>query len=392
MGSIRDRAERDREEECESDEGAAWAPHPRIIREMARRSRDRIVVIGAGIVGASIAYHLAKRGAEVTVVDRTGPAAEATGRSFAWINATFGNPQPYFSLRFQSLLEWRVLEAELDGGVVNWGGSLLWLGPARDPHLPGLVRTHQRWGYPVRLIDRDEMDRVEPALGPTPLRAAYAACEGSVDPRRATEALLDRVQKHGARTEYACSVIGLRASGTTLEVATTRETFEAETVVVAAGVSTPDIVQPLGVSIPLVRSPSVLAYTAPVAPILRTLVLGPDCHVKQEPDGRVVAGPGSSVRTSRDDSRAAGERILAAAQALVPELPADLDSVTLGWRPMPRDAQPIVGPCPGVPGLYVAVTHSGVTLAPTLGRLAATEILEDVEVDALGPYRPARFL
>ena len=58
----------------------------------------RIAVIGAGIVGASIAYHLARRGAEVTVLDRGQPAGEATEKSFAWINASYGNPEHYYRL------------------------------------------------------------------------------------------------------------------------------------------------------------------------------------------------------------------------------------------------------------------------------------------------------
>lgn len=62
----------------------------------------RVGVVGAGIIGASVAYHLARQGA-------------ATGKSFAWINASDGNPKPYFRLRFQNMLEYRRLQAELDG-------------------------------------------------------------------------------------------------------------------------------------------------------------------------------------------------------------------------------------------------------------------------------------
>ena len=65
----------------------------------------RVLIVGAGIIGASIAHHLARRGAAVTLIDRSGPAAEASGASFGWINASFGNPEPNFRLRFQSLLE-----------------------------------------------------------------------------------------------------------------------------------------------------------------------------------------------------------------------------------------------------------------------------------------------
>jgi glycine/D-amino acid oxidase-like deaminating enzyme len=61
------------------------------------------LIVGAGIFGASISRRLARRGAAATLVDRAGPAAEAGGRSFGWINATFGKPEPYLRLRFQSL-------------------------------------------------------------------------------------------------------------------------------------------------------------------------------------------------------------------------------------------------------------------------------------------------
>ena len=65
-----------------------------------------ILVIGAGIIGASIAYHLARRGARVTVIDRARPAGGATGQSFAWINASYRNPKPYYRLRIHGMQEY----------------------------------------------------------------------------------------------------------------------------------------------------------------------------------------------------------------------------------------------------------------------------------------------
>jgi glycine/D-amino acid oxidase-like deaminating enzyme len=77
----------------------------------------RVLIVGAGIIGASNAHHLARRGAGVTLIDRS-------GHSFGWINASFGNPEPYFRLRFQSLLEFRRLESKTAGALgVKWGGS-----------------------------------------------------------------------------------------------------------------------------------------------------------------------------------------------------------------------------------------------------------------------------
>jgi NADPH-dependent 2,4-dienoyl-CoA reductase/sulfur reductase-like enzyme len=75
----------------------------------------RVVVAGAGIVGASIAYHLAKAGAAVTVIDKQGPATHASGGTFAWINATWAKtPRSYHSLSQQSVANWGELHQELD--------------------------------------------------------------------------------------------------------------------------------------------------------------------------------------------------------------------------------------------------------------------------------------
>ena len=70
----------------------------------------QIIVVGAGIIGASIAWHLAEAGAAVTIVDAGRPGGVATANSFAWINASWGNPEPYFRLRMRAIAEWTRLK------------------------------------------------------------------------------------------------------------------------------------------------------------------------------------------------------------------------------------------------------------------------------------------
>jgi glycine/D-amino acid oxidase-like deaminating enzyme len=87
-----------------------------------------------------------------------------------------------------------------------------------------------------------------------------------------------------------------------------------------------------------------------------------------------------------------GRKLLDGAGRFVPRLrEADLDRVTLGFRVLPTDGQPIIGRIAAHPNVYVAAMHSGITLAPAIGQLTATELLDGVEVDLLAPYRLGRF-
>src|SRR5689334_17026174 len=95
---------------------------------------EHIVVCGAGILGASLAYHLAKRGARVTIIDAQHPAAGATGKSFGWLNATFSKrPRSYFDFSMLGIAGWHRLEHELHGDLkLQWGGSVAWFQPGSN--------------------------------------------------------------------------------------------------------------------------------------------------------------------------------------------------------------------------------------------------------------------
>jgi glycine/D-amino acid oxidase-like deaminating enzyme len=85
------------------------------------------------------------------------------------------------------------------------------------------------------------------------------------------------------------------------------------------------------------------------------------------------------------------EAMLAEARRLLPGIDIEIERTTIATRPIPADGLPVVGRPNGKEGLYVAVMHSGVTLAPIIGRMAAEEILDGVTFEALAPYRPGRF-
>ena len=332
------------------------------------------VVVGAGIVGASIAYHLARRGARVSIVDAVFPASGATGKSFGWINATFSKrPRAYFDLNLAGIEGWHRLERDC-GIRVQWGGSVAWV-PDGD-ELRRDVEHHRKWGYPVRLIDRGEFEQLLPAVSPGEFEAAcYCEAEGAVDPLAATAALLEHAQRFGAQLRFPSKVTSLDASGIC---------------VLACGVGLPQLVD-----IPLKDSPGVLVHLAPQPRIIDRVVLGPGFHCKQSLDGRivaggpVVAGAGTAITEASEQE---AEQILRRLRRFVPAVQTRVERVTLGYRVMPIDEYPIVGFVDESRKIYVAATHSGVTLAPVIGELAAAEILDGVEAEALRPYRLRRFV
>ncbi len=365
------------------------------------RPRPRIVVVGAGIIGSSIGYHLARRGAEVAICEKRRPAAGATWDSFAWINATFDQrPRAYFELNRLGMLGYQDLEDELDELRVEWGGGVQWFADdAGGEWLRDQVRSHRAKGYATRLIGRSELASLEPELDPGPVSAAaYCPEEGSVDPVAATETLLDAAQAAGAALEYPAEVTGVELSGGGLEAVRVdvgddrARRRPADVLVIAAGGETPEVAAMAGCRVPLVYSPGVLAHSSPVNHSLSRVALAPTAHIVQRADGSVVTGAAFGGGQAGDASPGHGAELLAEAARYLPALDgAGLDRLSVGRRPMPPDGLPAVGFAPSSPDVYLAVSHSAVTLAPVLGRMAAAEILDGLAFDLLEDFRPARF-
>jgi glycine/D-amino acid oxidase-like deaminating enzyme len=361
------------------------------------RPKARVVVVGAGIIGASIAYYLARRGAHVIVCEKQRPAAGATSKSFAWINSTFSKqPRHYYELNRQGMDAWRRLDGELEGDLrVQWGGSVEWYPPgAEADQLRSDLHRHQAWGYGARVVEERELGSLVPGLRPGPVAtASYSEHEGAVDPVHAVRVLLAHAESLGARVLYPCTVTRLDlADGRATAVGTSQGSYDADAVVLAGGVDTTALAALAGIRVPLKDSPGLLAHTLPLPRRVQRVVLAPGAHVVQRFDGRVVTGSSFGGTPSAAADEGAGRGLLREAAAFLPFLEgAALGEVTLGFRVMPEDELPVLGYPPGRPNLYVAAMHSGVTLSPLVGELAAREILDGVAVDALEPFRPSRF-
>jgi glycine/D-amino acid oxidase-like deaminating enzyme len=347
----------------------------------------RVAVIGGGIIGSSLSYHLAKRGARVTVVAESGAGGVATPATFGWLNASWGNPEPYYRLRDASLALWRQLGAVLPGIGVSWNGCLTYDLP--EPALRAYVAQHRAWGYPIRLVDGVEAARLEPGLREPPTLSAFAEAEGAAEPEMAVGALLAASEARLIRARVAEIVV---ERGRVAGIKTGEETIAADLVAVAAGAGTAALVATAGAALKLDTTPGLLLHTAPLEPVLRRIIVGPGMDVRQTLQGQLIAGSdfgGSPVTGEPTDI--ANDLLEIVRRRVRGAENARMERYSIGHRPMPADGFPVIGFLPPVSGLYVAAMHSGMTNAAAVGAWGAEEMLTGRRHPLLAPFGPDRF-
>ena len=348
---------------------------------MSRTSPHRIVVIGAGIVGASLAYHLASKGAKVTVVEAGGIASGVTGTSFAWINTSCAGPDPIAALRGGAIVAWRRLETQVPGLTLRWHGALSY--GTQD----GRVSSSSK------LINRSRIAQLEPQLRQPPQQAVYEPEQGALDAVAATHALLAAAQALGATVRTHTPVLGFTvrdARVTGVETAT--GLIDADVIVLAAGTGTATLAAQLGVNLPIHASPAIfLRYQAPPG-LVRGIISSHAMEVRQAEDGTMLAAedyvddaPDKQPAAIAQRTASAIREELEGADAIAPAF------ACIGLRPIPIDGVPVIGYLPQVSGVYVCAMHPGVVLAAIVGQLASGEIVDDEPASALAACRPARF-
>lgn len=350
----------------------------------------QIIVIGAGIIGASIAWHLTKVGAGVTVVSESGAGGVATPNSFAWINASWGNPETYFRLRIRAMAEWKRLANELPGLPLAWCGGLCWDLPADK--LEAYAAEHSAWGYGIERVDAKRAAQIEPNLVEPPEFAVSVAEEGVAEPVAAAKALLADAERRGARILSSSVTALVQTDGRITGVDTSHGLMAADEVVIAAGVGAPDIAATAGIKLPIETPPGLIVHSRPYKKLLNGLVHAERLHMRQTAEGRIIAGSDFAGGDPGENPDATARELFAVAKAALHGAEGlELDFHTIGYRPNPIDGFPIIGRAEGADGLYIAVMHSGITLAPTVGLFATREILDGERDPLLAPYGLERF-
>jgi glycine/D-amino acid oxidase-like deaminating enzyme len=353
----------------------------------------------------------------VTLLEQDQPGRATSRWSFAWLNSNDKSPRPYHELNHAGIRAWADLAPDFDGTA--WyrpvGNIELATSPAARAELTARVRRLTGWNYDARLIDPAEAAELEPSLClPEPgtiepgTMAAWFPGEGYLLTEPLIACLVAQARNRGAeiRTGEQGRVVALDP-GRPSRVRTAAGTvLEADEVVCCAGRWVPEMTALAGAAntIPLLpwetpgaTAPGLVVQVGPVSPAGPTrLVHTPEICLRPHPGGLLhLEAPDAAVdlHTPDPDLRRWAAELLRRAQQAVRGLDqARVVEYQVCIRPMPVDGQSIVGPLPGTHGLYVAVTHSGVTLAAHLSQLIAAELTAGTQPAELAPYRPSRFL
>lgn len=366
----------------------------------------RVVVIGAGVIGASIAGRLAQDGVQVTLVDQGNAGSGATGTSYAWINANGKEPDAYFEANYRGLQTHRRL-TEAGGNWLGVGGHVEMA--AQDSHRDDLafrVRRLLDRGYRAEEISPARAAELLPDVHvPENIKLAiHFAEETYAYPLLYLGQMLAEARQAGALILENSAVTELEARGAGgLVTLNDGRSLEVDVVVSACGRWTSEVTSLAGAKVPVTTysqpgdiTVGYLMETSPVPVQLTRLVTSPWLNVRPAGGGRLLIqaldldATADPNNVPSRDSELAREFLKRLTDLIPGAAGAQIDKVIVGQRPMPVDGRTIAGWAPNAPWLYVVATHSGVTLAPYLGQAVSAEIVGQHQ-PLLDAFRLERF-
>ncbi|MBI4503552.1 MAG: FAD-dependent oxidoreductase [Gemmatimonadetes bacterium] len=411
---------------------------------------SRVVVIGGGVVGLATAYHLARRGTAVTVIDRGRPGDACSKGNLGWICPSLSHPVPAPGLTVQSL-KWmlhRDSPLYIDPAFALSSAGWLWRfwrhcnqhdyhhgmgalselnrrafalynelradGVQFEMHEDGMLflfltdqgieRSFAEFqafaelglAVPSRL-DREGVRAAEPRLAPDVRGGVRVLHERRVRPETLCAGLLARVQALGGEVRSGVSITGMTRRGTRATMVETAEgRLEADAFVLAAGSWSGHLAKSFGFSLPIQPGKGYsITITGPEAAPSHAVYLY-EMRVGVSPFNGAMR-LGGTMELSGLNDRIVPERVAAIRRAAARYLPGSTRGAAevewTGMRPLTPDGLPAIGRAPGFDNLYVATGHAmlGMTMAPVTGLAVAELVTGQTSSFDLKPFDPGRF-
>lgn len=373
------------------------------------------VIIGAGVIGASIAFHLTRLGIQPLVIEKNDPAAGSSGACDGLVFLQSKKPGLHLKLALESRRRFDCLRDQLGAGIEfkPSGGMCLIESEAELAAMRRFVEEQRLSGLQVDLIDGDEARRREPCLSGTVIAATWSALDAQVNPYALTFAFLSAAKSAGARISTGQEVKRLHVvSGKAAGVSTSQRRINAPVVINAAGALAAEVGRMAGLGIPIIPRRGQILVTAAVPPLLKhCLISAQYVAAKFNPELAAEGGMGFSLEQSDSgnilvgstrefvgfDRRTTFDGVRSIASRIAPVIPA-LTRVPVirtfgGLRPYTPDGLPILGKVAGLEGFIMAAGHEGdgIALSAITGELIADLIDKGRTSFPLDAFRLERF-
>ena len=380
-----------------------------------------VIVVGGGVIGASVAYYLARRGRKVLLVERKDHASGASGSCDTAIFLQSKNAGIHLELALASAELFKGLREELDHDIEyhRKGGMILIETADELKIMEDFVARQKKTGLQVEIIGRREASRLQRGLAEHLVGAAHSPQDGDVNPIELNLGFAHAARRLGTEILLETEVTGfIMDDGRVGGIKTTRGPFHAPIVVNAAGAWAPIVGKMVGLDLPIKPRRGQLMVTEPVAPFIakgmlsasyiaakynadklkgsknRAVRLGVGLSLSQTQKGNILIGGtrefvGYDVRNTHDGIQA----VLKNAARLVPGLGSIHIIRTMGGlRPYTPDGLPMIGYVNNLEGYFMSAGHEGdgIALSPVTGKIVADMIVDGktfLDISALDPNR-----
>ena len=374
-----------------------------------------VIVIGGGVVGASVAYHLAGQKLDLLLLEKRALAGGASGACDGVISLQSKKPGIHLQLALASLERLRELEQELPLPIElnNHGSMVVIQTPDELEAMKLAIEQQAGHGVEVDLLDRGQALAVEPALSPDVIGAAVSPAGCQINPIKLTMSLNLGARQKGARIVAGEAVQSINmAGGRVTGVTTGRGTYSSPIVINACGVDSPGLMDGLDFEFPIKPRRGQILVSEAVPPLVRHCLVSASyiaakfnpqlaqkgvqgVSIDQTGKGNFLLGStrefvGFDRRTTLDGLC----RVACRARNMVPAL-GNLQVIRAfaGLRPYTPDGLPILGRVPGCEGLFMAAGHEGdgITLSAITGQLISQLILRGESSIPLDKFNCQRF-
>lgn len=374
-----------------------------------------VVIIGAGVIGASIAYHLTLEKIRPVLLEAGSVACGSTGACEGMLLLQSKKPGIHLEMAMQSMSRFATLSDELGTDIEydNKGGLVVMETMEEREAMQAFAKKQQACGADVTFLSTEDARELEPALSPEITGATYSPIDSQANPLKMAHGFLKAAKRNGAQLFTQIPVKGIRLKNDrVVAVVTEKGVIETGLVINAAGAFGARVAAMVGLSVPIKPRRGQILITEAMPPILKRDLLsakyiaakfnpqiaasgGVGFGVEQTANGNVLMG--STREFVGFDRKTTYEGLISIAQTIARVLPPirklHIIRAFAGLRPYTPDGLPILGESNQVPGFVMAAGHEGdgITLSPLTGEIIAQLVSNGKASFPMEPFRPERF-